>query len=303
MKIAVGIDFSPESELAARQALEIARHVGGEVILVHAALTVELPEVGEQAEPGPLPSMDTLRDRLAEQRARDRGRLAELRERLAGQGPVISQVLVEGHPEEALCSAADELGAAITIVGTHGLTGLRWFLLGSVAQHVVRASRTDVMVARRPAGRRGFRRILVATDFSASSEHALDRALELAAPDAELHAVHFYHLHPALGWGERGVILAPELEESLARDFQEQGEKILEPRRRRGGPRLMFHVVHGSPLPGVVHWLEQHEFDLAALGSHGRRGFRRAVLGSVAEAVVRRAPCSVLVAHQQTRST
>ena len=59
----------------------------------------------------------------------------------------------------------------------------------------------------------------------------------------------------------------------------------------------MFHVVHGSPLPGIVHWLEQHDFDLVSLGSHGRRGVRRAVLGSVAEAVVRRATCSVLVAH------
>jgi nucleotide-binding universal stress UspA family protein len=300
MKIAVGIDFSPESELAARQALEVARHVGGELVLVHAELTVELPEIGAQSEPWLRPSMDTLRGRLAEEQARDRERLAQLRERLSGQGPVVSQVLVEGYPEEALCRAADALVAAILMVGTHGRTGLRWFLLGSVAQYAVRASRTDVMVARRLAGRGGFRRILVATDFSASSERALDRALELAAPDAELHAVHFYHLHPAMGWGDRGVLLPPELEASLARELQAEGEKLLEGRRRRGGPRLVFHVVHGSPLPGIVHWLEQHDFDLAALGSHGRRGLRRAMLGSVAEAVVRRAPCSVLVAHQQT---
>ena len=299
MKIAVGVDFSPESELAARQAVEIARHVGGEVVLVHAALTVELLEVDAQVEPWLRPSVDTLRERLAGEQGRDRGRLAELRERLSGQGPIVSQVLVEGHPDEALCSAADQLGADILMVGTHGRTGLRWFFLGSVARHVVRTSPADVIVARRLSRQGGFHRILVATDFSPSSERALDRALELAAPDAELHAVHFYHLHPALGWGEGAVVMAPELDEQLAEELQARGEKLLEPRRRRGGPGLMFHVVHGSPVPGIVHWLEQHEFDLAALGSHGRRGFRRAVLGSVAEAVVCRAPCSVLVAHRQ----
>ena len=47
-KIAVGVDFSPESTLAARQAVEIARHIGAEVILVHAQLFVELPPVGPE---------------------------------------------------------------------------------------------------------------------------------------------------------------------------------------------------------------------------------------------------------------
>jgi nucleotide-binding universal stress UspA family protein len=298
MKIAVGVDFSPESELAAHQALEIARHVGGEVVLVHAALTVELPEIGAQVEPSLRPSMDTLLDRLAEEQARDRERLAELRQRLSGQGPIVSQVQVEGYPDDALCSAADELRADLTVVGTHGRTGLRWFFLGSVAQHVVRSSRTDVVVARRrAAGRGGFRRVLVATDFSASSERALDRALDLAAPDAEIHVLHFYHLRPVMGWGEGGHGLVPELEQSLAGELQAEGQKLLDARRKPRRPRLMFHVVHGPPLPGIVHWLEQHHFDLVSLGSHGRRGVRRAVLGSVAEAVVRRATCSVLVAH------
>jgi nucleotide-binding universal stress UspA family protein len=297
MKIAVGIDFSRESELAARQAVEIARHVEGEVVLVHVATTVELPRVGSDAEPWLRPSMDTLRARLAEEQMRDRDRLSELRERLSGQGPLISQVLAEGFPEEALCAVADELPAELTVVGTHGRTGLRWFFLGSVAQQLVRLSRNDVIVARREVtGRGGFRRILVATDFSVAAGRALDRALALAAPDAEIHVLHFYHLRPLVGW-EGNYTPAPEPDHNLVRELQAEGEKLLQPRRSRKGPRLVFHVEDGTPIPGVVHWLEQHDFELAALGSHGRRGFRRAVLGSVAEAVVRRAPCPVLVAH------
>lgn len=53
----------------------------------------------------------------------------------------------------------------------------------------------------------------------------------------------------------------------------------------------------GRPVPGIIHLLETHPFDLVALGSHGRRGIRRFLLGSVAENIVRHAPCSVLVAH------
>ena len=297
MKIAAGIDFSPESEIAARQAVAVARHVGGEVVLVHVALAVELPQMSADAEPWLRPSMDTLRARLSAAQELDRVQLAELRERLSGQGPLVSQVLAQGYPEEALCSAADQLRADLTIVGTHGRTGLGWFFLGSVAQHVVRSSRSDVIVARREvAGAGGFRRILVATDLSPAADRALDRAVELAASDAEIHVLHFYHLR-AVGWSEGDYAFPADVERGLARELEAAGEKLLEPRRRPGGPRLVFHLLHGSPIPGVVHWLERHDFDLAVLGSHGRRGFRRAVLGSVAEAVVRRSPCSVLVAH------
>jgi nucleotide-binding universal stress UspA family protein len=298
MKIAVGIDFSPDSELAAQQAVEIARHVGGDVVLIHAALTVELPALGAGGEAWRHPSMDRLRACIAEEQQRDRERLAALRERLSGQGPVISHVLAEGYAEEAICSAADELGADLVVVGTHGRTGLRWFFLGSIAQHVVRLAREDVIVARRAVvGRGGFHRTLVAYDFSPASERALDRAIELSAPGAEIHVVHFHCLRSLVGWSQASRSLASEMDRHFGRELGNEGEKVLEPRRSARGPTLVFEVVHGSPVPGVVHWLERHNFDLAALGSHGRRGFRRAVLGSVAEAVIRRAPCSVLVAH------
>ena len=88
-----------------------------------------------------------------------------------------------------------------------------------------------------------------------------------------------------------------QLEAALEQNLRAQGEALLAPRRRPGGPSVDFHLLREPPTPGLVHWLETHPCDLAVLGSHGRKGFRRAVLGSVAEAVVRRAPCSVLVAR------
>lgn len=293
--IVVGIDFSSEAEIAAHQALGVARHLGAELVLVHVRATVELPVVTKKGRGEERPLQERWRERDARELAAVREELAGLRERLSGQGAPVSQLLVEDYPDDGLCAAASQLKARLTVVGTHGRTGLRWLEMGSVAQHVVRQCETDVLVARRGSSG-AYQRILVATDFSASAERALDGAIALAAPGASIDVVH----HLATRWPSGGNFAASEL---LSRDVdlmvefaREQGAELLA-RKQVPGLELLFHVSTERPVPGVVHWLEAHPSDLAALGSHGRRGIRRFLLGSVAEAVVRHAPCSVLVAH------
>lgn len=297
-KIAVAVDFSPESTLAARQALAIARHAGAEVVLVHAQLFVELPHVGPEPEAQVRAAVDSYRSLLARELEESRRQLGELRSALAGQGAEIAQALVEGTTDEALCAAARDLAADLLVIGTHGRTGLRWFFLGSVAQRVVRHSTVDVLVARRDgAGAGGFKSVLVATDFSPASVRALDRALELVAPGGSIDVLHCSPYQIVGVWGEGIVGWNLELETALEESLKAQGEALVAPRRRPGGPAIAFHLLREPPAPGIVHWLETRPVDLAILGSHGRKGLRRAVLGSVAEAVVRRAPCSVLVAR------
>ena len=299
-KIAVGVDFSPESELAARQALEIARHVGAELVLVHSRFTLELPPIGPDPDDKVRAALDTVRSRIAGEIERDRERMAALRQRLSGQGPVVSQALAEGVADEALSSAAREVGTDLLVVGTHGRTGLRWFFLGSVAERVVRHAPMDVLVARREdAGRGGFHDVLVATDFTPASVRALDRALDLVAPGGRIQVVHCQPMSPVALWGEGAAPYQAELDVALEAEMRRQGEKLLAARRRPGGPTLSFAIRREPPALAIVHLLEARRFDLAVLGSHGRTGFRRFFLGSVAEAVVRRAPCSVLIARGQ----
>jgi nucleotide-binding universal stress UspA family protein len=298
-KIIVGVDFSPESELAARQAIEIARHTGGEVVLVHCGATVEMPSLPEDAPPSGREAFNAYRSTLADILAGHREELSSLRERLSGQGPVVSQTLIEGFPDTALCEAARQTGADLVVVGTHGRTGLRWFFLGSVAGSVVRTCETNVLVARREAaGRGGFHRILVATDFSPGSVKALDSALEVAAAGAEIGVVHYYGLVWPLVYSGVALAPAPAPSESLKAELdaaaRKRGEDLIAP-RRRPGVKLTFHALSGTPLPGIVHRVEEGAYDLVAMGSHGRRGFRLLSLGSVTAAVVRRVPCSVLV--------
>jgi nucleotide-binding universal stress UspA family protein len=155
-------------------------------------------------------------------------------------------------------------------------------------------------VARREgAGRRGFHRILVGTDFSAGAERALERALELAATGAEVDVVHYYGLRwPALVYTGAPLAAIPTptdpITQEVAAAARARGEELMAA-RQRPGVDLTFHAFAGTPTPGLVHRLEEYPYDLVALGSHGRRGFRVFALGSLTEAVVRRAPCSVLV--------
>jgi nucleotide-binding universal stress UspA family protein len=301
-KIAVGIDFSKESDAAATEALRLARHVGGELVLVHASTPIDLPGLQSAALSAGERALEALRGFLSQTLARDRLRLIELRERMNGDVHVV-HALIEGHPDSGLCTAARETGSSLLVVGTHGYTGLNWFLLGSVAQRVIRMADVDVLVARnRRSSSDGYRRILVATDFSPSSGRALDRALELAAPGAQIDVVHFYHQapHAELYEAVRDAVGA-DLNETLMGELTAAGQSFIAERRQPGSSTVRFYAVAEAPLPGLIHWLERQPFDLVALGSHGRRGFRRFLLGSVAEAVARRAPCSTLIARGASR--
>jgi nucleotide-binding universal stress UspA family protein len=296
-KIAVGIDFSPEAEIAANEAIRLARHLGGELVLVHVSTPVDMPGLTSATTAAGERALAAMRDYLAQTLERDRARLAAVRQRFAASGVHVLQAVIEAHADSGLCTAARETGSEILVVGTHGHTGLKWFLLGSVAQRVIRIADVDVLVARnRAAEVDGYQRILVATDFSASSARALERARQLAAPGAEIDVVHFYHHAPHAELYESvKAAVGADLSESVMADLTAAGQSFIA--SDDAGPTVRFYAVAEPPLPGLVHWLERQKFDLVALGSHGRRGVRRFLLGSVAEAVARRAPCSTLISR------
>ena len=297
-KVVAGVDFSPESEIAARQALDICRRGGHELVLVHAGVIVEIPPVSDSPAPPVREAVETYRAQLARALEAVRQRLDDLRERLSDQGVVVSQVIVEESPAAGISAVAAEVQARLTVIGAHGGGSVPWLPVGNVATGVVRQCETDVLVARASrAPGHGFRAIAVGADFSASAERALETAVELAAPGAHVDVVHCASLRPAVHGGF-GVVeaLPPALRASLADDLRIQGEQLIA-RHRREGISLAFHVSSDAPVPGLSHWAESRSCDLLAVGSHGRRGIRRLLLGSVAESMLKRAPCSVLVSH------
>ena len=285
-KIVVGVDFSSDADVAATSALAIARHTGAEVVLAHVGMVVDRGRA--------MLSTGTGSDweRLAhEQVASDRARLEEMKQRLSGQGPEVSAAFVDGVPDTGLVNTAHEIGAQMIAVGTHGRTGFKRLLMGSIAERVVRLFDGAVLVARPGDGAGRFRRILVPTDFSKWAEGALEMALVLAEADATIDVLHAWQL----------PIVAPEVAIPLGDQAAwaiEAGESLIASHAREG-VQLVFHQVQQGAVRAVIERLDDGAYDLVVMGSHGRRGLRRLIIGSVAEQTIRHAPISTIVVHRK----
>jgi universal stress protein A len=135
--------------------------------------------------------------------------------------------------------------------------------------------------------------ILVPTDLSAHAEEALDYACELAAKlDATVHLVNVIGI-PALGVPELGVAVTSTMIDSMIADSQRALDALVA--RRRGDVRIgQILMKTGDARDMIDQTAQEVGADLIVMGTHGRRGFTRALLGSVAETVVRTAPCPVL---------
>ncbi len=298
-KILVGTDFSPEAEAALEQGLNIARHADAELVLLHAC---SIPQPGHPDVPDSMKgAAERFEQMMRETLDENRRQLEDLRESHAGQGVELSHMVIDAFPDTGVANAARELEADLVIIGTHGRTGLRRLLLGSVAERVVRLTESNVMVARKgKTGAGGYNRILVPTDFSNTAERALETALELVAPGGVIELVNFWQL-PATAtgyWGptaSAGSVVEP-LRKELSETSVALGNGLLD-RYRKQHDKIVFEANEQAPVTGIQQKIEDSNFDLVVMGSHGRRGLRRLLLGSVAEATVRYSPISVLVVH------
>jgi nucleotide-binding universal stress UspA family protein len=146
----------------------------------------------------------------------------------------------------------------------------------------------------------GVKKILHATDFSSCAEEGLAQALRLARGlGAELVLLHVAVEAPLYGEGPGNAAQAREVFESQ----REWARRTLEERaaacRGAGVPTLAV-VVSGVPHEMIVATAESQGVDLIVLGTHGRGGFSRWFMGSVADRVIRSAPCPVLTVREGT---
>ena len=144
--------------------------------------------------------------------------------------------------------------------------------------------------------------ILAPTDFSAHSEQAVRYACGLAARlGSELHLLHI--LSEILPAGP-DPILMPVMPPEYYRENEERAKetlgRLLEP--AWGAPRAVVTAVRwGSPVEAIVAYALDHHVDLIVIATHGRAGLSHVLLGSVAERIVREAPCPVLTLRDRSR--
>lgn len=130
---------------------------------------------------------------------------------------------------------------------------------------------------------------LVPIDFSDESREAVDAALELMPAESQIHAIHvapdLMIMEPGMVWDEvSDEVRAKNLTQAFKDDY---GDKKYE--------RVQFHVTFGEAGHEITDYADQIGAGVIIMSSHGRTGFRRVLIGSVAERVVRLANCPVLV--------
>jgi nucleotide-binding universal stress UspA family protein len=148
----------------------------------------------------------------------------------------------------------------------------------------------------------GWNKICCATDFSEPSRLAMLKAAELARRlEADLELVHVHTPPPATGTDmlvtgeEVGAMAVVEIEKTMAM-WRAEAERLV-------GRPVRSSVFPGDAAGEIARLALERPFDLVVVGTHGRRGLKRLVLGSVAERIVREAPCAVLVARRNEHAS
>jgi nucleotide-binding universal stress UspA family protein len=143
--------------------------------------------------------------------------------------------------------------------------------------------------------------ILVATDFGAASGTALRYGRALAAQfSARLHVLHVTeNLHLAASSGYGYTSLPYRLQQELESAARKQTDALLTEEDRRALGAIAVTMTDNSPAAAIAEYARGNDIDLVLVGTHGRGGFSHLLMGSVAERVVRTAPCPVLTVRDR----
>lgn len=214
----------------------------------------------------------------------------------------VTEVL-QGGPHSTIVDYADSRDIDLVVMPTHGRRGLERFLLGSTTERVIRRAEVPVLTIQ-PSDDSTitypYRDVLVPTDGSDCATEALAMGVDVAnAENATLHLLSVVVV-TMLGVDIRSDIQVTMLEESAA-EIIDDATALAE---NDGVESVSGTVEYGPSVhEAILPYVEEHDIDLIVVGTHGRTGFDRYVLGSVTEYLVRTSPVPVLTVRKQTTDT
>ncbi len=288
-KVLIPIDTSQTSAQVARAALGLCAAVGAKAVLMHVAYEPPIHTVGDN---DPNVYRKYARELLTPwlETASTLGTTAEI---TIGEGRDVANAIVQSAKQE---------GCDLIVMATHGREGLSKLVLGSVAERVTRLSEIPVLLHRltdKSAHTSLPHRILVGIDGEKGSLHALKQAAQLAEKtQATLVLMHVVPDVP-MPIGDMAAFAVTTQLEELMRSLEESGHRYLDAAAAQVGQLKTERVLtfaRGEAIADLIVRIAQEErADLIAIGTHGKTGLDRLLLGSVAEAVVHHAPVPVLI--------
>lgn len=219
-------------------------------------------------------------------------------ERLTSRGIETVTQVVEAHPASCIVQQAANWNADFIFLGSHGLSGVARFFVGSVAKEVLRNAPCSVVIVRRPENKTGTNemRILLATDGSAHSEAATRSVCERTWPEDTLFKI-VSVIDPMIPVMDP-LYLAGEVIDQIRKQNKKECEEAIASAQKTfadAGLSASSVALSGSPKQRIIEYAKEWRADLIVIGSHGRRGLSRLALGSVSEAVAMNAECTVEV--------
>ncbi|MEQ9401079.1 MAG: universal stress protein [Longimicrobiales bacterium] len=298
-RIMVPLDGSAFSECALPWALAVADAWNADLELVNVREIAPEPDLGFWNDEAAAEWSETYLARAADRIEASDGRARP------------DTTVLTGAPSDALRDHAEESGADLVVMSTHGRGPLSRFWIGSVADSYVRGGPTPVLLVRpseddadevdrtRPAT---IQRVLVALDGSEASEAVLPLVREVAdAVGGRYDALRVFP-YP-------GGFPSPYLSHTVAEnaDALEKGRESArtyavrqaEHLKAAGAHAEAHVVVDRSPAAGILHQSEASGADMIVMATHGHGGVRRALVGSVADKVVRGSTLPVLVVRPE----
>jgi len=263
-RILVPTDLSESSQNAVEEAIRLAKACSSKLIAMTTVLTnIEyedvMPWVIEQAEKEMLEKLEAIR-RMALQ-----------------QGVDCEIITYRGDdPETDIVNVATMKHVDMIVMGTHGRTGLKKLIMGSVARNVIGHALCKVLVVP-PGTKIDYSTILIATDGSIHSAAAASEATVIAK---------------RYGSSLLIVSIAPSTAEIT---FAEESIKQVMEVAEKEGLKKEGMVLQGQPHEAILEIAKQRHAGLIVIGSHGRTGLTSLIMGSVAERVISQTEFAVLV--------
>ncbi|HZD59410.1 MAG TPA: universal stress protein [Anaerolineae bacterium] len=278
--ILVAFDGSDFSKGALSQVIEYSKEVGCRATSL--TVVTVLPPYEREAELGLVKNIKGIFKELGKDILSSAEKIAE------GEGVQVETVLSEGSIHRAIINVAESRNCDLIVMARRSLTDLERALVGSVTARVIGYSPIDVLVMPSDSIIK-WDNILLAIDGSHYSEIAAKRAISIAQScGGKLKLVSVVDVT------DEFFIHSPDAVDEMIRNAWDSIEKIKKMVKSAKIDVEAF-VREGEPHDKIVSLAEELESDIICMGSHGRTGIKRLLMGSVTEKVIGNAPCPVLV--------
>lgn len=284
--ILVPTDGSDHAVRAAEHGLGLARAFDATVHVINA--------LDVRAAAGPFDAGGVDEEYVA-QLEEEREKTIEAVETVVDESDDVRTAVIRGKPSEAILEYAADNDAELLAMGTHGRSGLNRYIAGSVTERIVRHADIPVLTARATEQSRvgdGYEEILIPTDGSELAAEAIEHGIAIAQQfDARVHTVNIVDLSEIAATPN----YTPPTE--LIERFESEGEAATEriaAEARDVGLDAVTEVRKGFSATDLLEYADENAIDLITMGTAGRSGLDRFLLGSTTERVIRHADMPVI---------